>query len=154
RGALAGAVVVAHHAAFDLQFLARLGVHPRKAHCTQVLSQLLHGPRKGAGFHSLQNVAARELRLAVSKAEQSSDWSAAALTPGQLAYAAADAAVLPPLWAQLRERVAGTGQGRAAEIESRCLPALAWLARSGVGFDKAAWDALAAEAEGEAEGLA
>ena len=43
---------------------------------------------------------------------------------------------------------------RVAEIEGRCLPAVAWLSASGIGFDPASWSVLAAEAAAKAEGLA
>jgi DNA polymerase-1 len=118
-----------------------------------LLSQMLHGTRRPKGFHSLEQVAAREISRTVSKAEQRSDWSDA-LTPEQLAYAAEDAAVLRGLHPALRQKVIASRQGRVAGIEARCLPALAWMTGAGVGFDRAAWDDLAAEAARKAETLA
>src|SRR5262249_10499353 len=47
-----------------------------------------------------------------------------------------------------------TRQGRVAEIERRCLPGMAWLAGAGVPFNRPAWEALAGEAEKEAEEVA
>ena len=41
-----------------------------------------------------------------------------------------------------------------AEIERRCLPAIAWLSRSGVPFDNSAWNRLAEQARVEADRLA
>jgi DNA polymerase-1 len=147
-------LLIGHNLAFDLAFLAALGFEPGAASDTMVLSQLLYGTRQGKGFHALKQVAARELGRQMSKAEQTSDWSAPTLTAEQLRYAAADALVLLPLYECLRRKVADAGMKRVAAIEMRCLPALVWLARSGAPFDKAAWEALAAQAAQQAEDLA
>src|SRR5262249_51169964 len=40
-----------------------------------------------------------------------------------------------------------------AEIERRCLPALAWLANNGVAFDRERWEELSNTANADAEGL-
>ena len=150
---LAERPVVAHNAVFDLQFLAGLGFAPGAAHCTMILSQLLHGTRKPKGFHGLKETAERELGTLLDKTEQRSDWSGA-LTEEQLAYAAADAAILPPLFTDLTAKLKAAGLSRVAEIEARCLPAVAWLCRSGVALDTEAWAVLAAEAKQKAEALA
>ena len=152
-GTLAERPIVAHNAVFDLQFLAGLGFAPVAAHCTMEMSRLLHGTRRPKGFHGLQQTAERELGRLLDKTEQRSDWSAD-LTPEQLAYAAADAAVLPPLFADLTAKLKAAGLSRVADIEARCLPAVAWLCRSGVALDCSAWAVLAAEAKQQAEALA
>jgi DNA polymerase-1 len=146
---LAERPVVMHNGLFDLQFLRRLGFEPGAAHDTMILSRLLHGTRRPRGFHGLGACAARELGQSLDKAEQKSDWSAA-LTSQQLAYAALDAAVLLALYESLDARVREAGMARVAEIERRCLPAVAWLCESGVGFDPAAWADLAAGAQAKA----
>jgi DNA polymerase I-like protein with 3'-5' exonuclease and polymerase domains len=150
---LAEKELVGHNLAFDLGFLAALGFEPGAVHDTMLLSQLLHGPRKGKGFHGLARVAERELGRALSKDLQRSDWSGE-LSAEQLEYAARDAAVLLPLYARLAEQVRTAGMGRVGQVEARCLPAMVWLARSGAPFDRAAWEALAATAGREAEDLA
>jgi DNA polymerase I-like protein with 3'-5' exonuclease and polymerase domains len=151
---LAGRPVVAHNAAFDLQFLAALGFEPAApVHCTMLLSQLVYGTRKPKGFHGLAQAAARELGRALDKDGQKSNWSGT-LAPWQLEYAADDAAVLPPLYEALAAAMKESGQDRAADAERRCLPAVAWLSRSGVEFDRPPREALAAEADAEAADLA
>jgi DNA polymerase I-like protein with 3'-5' exonuclease and polymerase domains len=150
---LAEKTLIAHHAAFDLSMLAGLGFVPGPVRCTMLLSQLLHGTRKAKGFHKLEQVAEREIGRKLNKSAQQSDWSGS-LSAEQLAYAAVDAAVLPPLYASLQERLTAAGMVGVADIECRCLPAMAWLSRSGAPFDKAAWDTLAEEAAKEAEALA
>jgi DNA polymerase-1 len=150
---LAGKRLVGHNLRFDLGMLAGLGFEPGSVSDTMILSLLLHGPRQGKGFHGLGRVAERELGRALSKDLQRSDWSGA-LSAEQLGYAARDAAVLLPLYARLAEKVRAAGLARAAHIEMRCLPALAWLAGKGVPFDRPAWEALAEEAERETAELA
>jgi hypothetical protein len=54
----------------------------------------------------------------------------------------------------LTPKLAAAGLTDTAAIENRALPAVAWLASSGVGFDRAAWLALADGAQAEAERLA
>jgi DNA polymerase-1 len=151
--ALAEKTLVAHNAAFDLGFLAALGFEPGVVHDTMLLSQLLLGTRKGKGFHGLAQVAERELGHTLDKDLQASDWSGA-LTRAQLDYAAADTAVLLPLYRALAGNIKASVQDQVATIEHRCLPAMVWLSRSGAAFDRDAWTVLAQEAGREAEDLA
>jgi DNA polymerase-1 len=152
-----GRKLVGHNLAFDLSFLAALGFEPGEVADTMLLSQLLHGTRKPKGFHKLEQVVARELRREVNKDEQTSAWSAPVLTPEQLRYAADDALVLLPLHAALMKRIRTDlyrSMEKAAHLENRALPAVAWLARSGAPFDRDAWESLARQAVQEAEDLA
>src|SRR5262249_29818192 len=79
--------------------------------------------------------------LDLDKAQQRSDWSGP-LAPTQLAYAAADVEVLAPLYDALAKKLAEADLHGVAELEARCVPAVAWLARSGVGVDRDGWLAL------------
>jgi DNA polymerase-1 len=151
--ALADKVVVAHHAEFDLGFLAARGFVPGALRDSMLLSHLLHGTRRPRKFHSLEQVALREIGVRLAKDEQTSDWSGA-VSERQWAYAAADAAVLVPLYRALDARVRAEALADVAELESRCLPAVAWLSRSGVAFDRESWDRLAREAGIDADRLA
>jgi ribonuclease D len=144
---LADRRLVGHHLAFDLGFLGALGFEADAASDTYLLSQVLSaaGTRDPKGFHTLAAVAERELGMKLDKTEQKSDWSGR-LSAAQYDYAARDAEVLLPLHDRLLERIGEAGLERAAEIEARCLPAVAWLRGGGVGFDGAAWETLAVEA--------
>ncbi len=62
--------------------------------------------------HDLASVVHRELGRELDKAEQDSDWSCPTLTPAQLAYAVADAAILVPLAAALARRPPSAGSRR------------------------------------------
>ncbi|HEY1379752.1 MAG TPA: DUF3987 domain-containing protein, partial [Gemmataceae bacterium] len=95
RDALADKELVLHNAAFDLAFLARLGFTPAgKVRDTMLLAQLLTAG--AADRVTLAACCRRWLGRDLDKAEQLSDW-AGDLTDAQLAYAAADVAVLAPL---------------------------------------------------------
>jgi DNA polymerase I-like protein with 3'-5' exonuclease and polymerase domains len=147
--ALAGRELTAHNAAFDLRFLARFGFAPSApVHCTMLLAQLLSAGTFETA--NLKDVVQRELGVTIDKEEQRSDWSGE-LTADQLAYAARDAAVLPRLFAVLDARVKADRLEQAAEVERRCLPAVAWLSSQGVAFDRAAWQEQARAAAAAAE---
>jgi DNA polymerase-1 len=146
--------LVAHNARFELSFLAALGFEPAgKVTDTMILSQLLHAGDPGAR-HSLEAVAERHLGKPLDKQCQNSDWSTATLTADQLRYAAKDAEILAPLARTLHREVAEAGLDQAAEIELRALPAVAWLAGSGVPFDRDGWLALEAPAKAAAAAAA
>jgi DNA polymerase-1 len=145
--------LVGHNLLFDLQFLARLGFEPGRVTDLMLLSQLLDGPRQPRGHHALKGLAQRHLGVEMDKAEQKADWSGE-LRREQLNYAAADVAVLEPLRQCLAAHIREADLERAAAIEMRALPAVAWMAGSGVPFDQSAWEALAAEATREAQTLA
>jgi DNA polymerase I-like protein with 3'-5' exonuclease and polymerase domains len=146
---LAATTVVAHHAAFDVGMLAGLGFVPGRVCCTQLLSRLVYGTRRPRGFHELRQCVERELGRSMDKAQQLSDWSGA-LSREQLDYAARDAEVLLPLYTALTAKVNDSGQEQVAEIESRCLPAVVWLARSGAPVDRDALTALIARMKADA----
>jgi DNA polymerase-1 len=136
--------IVAHNAAFDLGFLYPLGFTPGPVRDTMILSQVLYAGQRQP--HNLQACAERELGKALDKEQRKTDWTKP-LTHEQLDYAALDAAVLVPLFGALDAEVRESGLSAVADIEHRCLPALVWLARSGVAFNKQTWQGLGQAAE-------
>jgi DNA polymerase-1 len=147
---LAKKEVVIHNALFDMGFLARLGFVPGVVYDTMLLARLL-----AAGTNQrckLADCVERELKIRLDKTEQKSHWSGK-LTPEQLAYAARDAAVLIPLKGALAAKIAKAKLEKAATVEQRCLPAVIWMGRQGVGFDRGAWQALSRAAAEEAQHL-
>jgi DNA polymerase-1 len=140
--ALASKEVVGHNVtAFDLPFLARLGFAPERVFDTALASRVAYAGE--SADHDLASVVRRELGRELDKAAQRSDWSAPVLTPTQLAYAAADVAVLLPLAAALRARAADRGVTPVADLEMACAVPVARMAARGVGFDPDPWAALA-----------
>ena len=89
---------VFHHAPFDLRFMIRAWkVRPVSIRCTKVASKLLE-PDAPSQAHTLQQLAARHLGIALEKGPvRTSDWSVPELTPEQLGYAAGDVLHLPAL---------------------------------------------------------
>jgi DNA polymerase-1 len=149
--ALADKDLVIHNGAFDLAFLGRLGFTPSgRVRDTMLQAQLLAAGTRDRV--TLASCCERYLDRALDKAEQRSDWSAN-LTAEQLAYAAADAAVLVPLCRVLATNIREAGLERVAEIEERCLPALVWMGTAGVPFNRGTWEALAQQATADADRL-
>jgi DNA polymerase-1 len=140
--------LVIHNAKFELSFLNGLGLAVDCVSDTMVLSMLLDGSRP-KGWHSLAEVAERELGVRLDKEMQKSDWSGA-LTPRQLEYAAADVRHLISLHERLYGKVKEAGLEGVAAIEYAALPAVVWLAGSGAPFDRDAWQSLAQDAAREA----
>lgn len=144
------AVKVGHNLSFDLKMLrGALGGGPldvENVFDTMLAAQLLAcglWPTGREGF-TLASVARRECGLELDKRHQRSDWSGP-LSESQLEYAANDAAVLLPLYHVLARKLRDGGLMRAAALEFRCVPATADLEYAGIGFDRAAWAALAEE---------
>ena len=155
--ALGKVTVVGHNLQFDLRFLAGLGFAPGAVYDTMLAATVLSTGTEARGDarreFDLGAVTGWLLGQELAKGEQTSDWSRADLSPAQLAYAAADAAVLLPLADRLRERLAASADLAAtAALEMRALPCVAWAAPARV--DEGAWLGLADEAAREAKLLA
>ena len=94
-------VKIIHNATFEKGVLAPHGITIRNIADTLELSRAKHG-RDIEGGHKLGVVCERELGIELDKAEQTSDWSVRPLSKRQMAYAALDVEVLPPLWDRLQ----------------------------------------------------
>ena len=142
--------LVGHNLKFDYRMLMAAGLRlpadvGRRTSDTMLAGLLLSAGIRGQR-HRLVDLARRYLGIALDKTEQVSDWSGD-LTDDQLRYAARDAAVLLPLRNHLRTELELADLGTVALIESRALPAMAWLEQTGAPFDAGAWLALAELAE-------
>jgi DNA polymerase I len=129
--------LVAHNAAFELAFLAKRGIYP-KAQCTMQTAGLLLGVKR----RSLAEACSVYLGIDVPKAHQTSDWAAPTLSRGQLAYAAADAALTRRLWERTSRELKAKGRDLTYRLQRDCLPAAAAMALRGVAFDLDAHAAL------------
>ncbi len=88
-----------HYGRFDIaMFALHLGVVTRPVYCTKIASKLA---RTYTDKHGLKDVTKELLGVELSKAQQSSDWGTAALSPEQVAYAASDVLHLHALKAKL-----------------------------------------------------
>ena len=154
---LADVEIIAHNAAFDLGFLMRLGFAPGRVHDTMILSQILYSSARTKGKapvkHGLKDCAERELQIKLDKELQASDWSGP-LSNEQLKYAAADSAILVPLYQAVTRKLNQANLARTADIESLAIPSVAWMASAGVGFNQSDWQSLAELAKTEAEQFA
>lgn len=141
-----------HNAKFDLKFLVSAGCPwPARVFDTMLANQVLKAGRRVR--HSLEEVVAQELGCTLPKNLQSSDWSSE-LSHAQLAYAARDVAALWPVYLRQRVALSAAGLQRAADIEFRCVKALAWLELAGIGVDAAYWLARVEQDEAELKRLA
>jgi DNA polymerase I-like protein with 3'-5' exonuclease and polymerase domains len=142
---LAEKEIVGHNiVSFDLPFLARLGFVSTRVFDTALASRVVYAGERVD--HDLASVVERELGEELDKGERDSDWSRAVLTPSQIAYAAADVAVLLPLADALRLKAAERKVGAVVELEMLCGVPVARMASTGVGFGAGPWLALADEA--------
>ena len=88
-------VKIFHFGRFDIaMLLLHLGVVTAPVYCTKIASKLA---RTYTDRHGLKDLTRELLGIDMSKAQQSSDWGAAKLTPEQVAYAASDVTSLHAL---------------------------------------------------------
>jgi ribonuclease D len=120
-----------HFGRFDIaMFALHLGVTTAPVYCTKIASKIA---RTYTDRHGLKDVSRELLGIDLSKAQQSSDWGAAVLSPEQLAYAASDVLNLH----RLRDRldIMLKREGR-MELAEACFDFLPWRAR----LDLAGWE--------------
>lgn len=120
-----------HFGRFDIAMLLHhLGVLTAPVYCTKIASRLA---RTYTDRHGLKDVSRELLGIELSKAQQSSDWGQANLTPDQLAYAASDVLNLHALRDKLDAMLHREGRYDLAQACFDFLPMRAKL-------DLAGWD--------------
>jgi len=120
-----------HFGRFDIaMFHLHLGVVTAPVYCTKIASKLA---RTYTDRHGLKDVSKELVGIDMSKAQQSSDWGAATLSPDQIAYAASDVLYLHALRARLDEMLVREGRDRLARACFDFLPHRALL-------DVAGWE--------------
>jgi ribonuclease D len=120
-----------HFGRFDIaMFALHLEVLTAPVYCTKIASKLA---RTYTDRHGLKDVTRELLGVDLSKAQQSSDWGAPALSADQIAYAASDVLYLHQLKAKLDAMLAR--EGRLAHAKA-CFDFLPWRAR----LDVAGWE--------------
>ncbi len=120
-----------HFGRFDIaMFALHLGVTTGPVYCTKIASKLA---RTYTDRHGLKDVTKELVGVDISKAQQSSDWGAATLTPEQQAYAASDVLNLHAIRARLDMMLDREGRIELARACFDFLPARALL-------DVAGWE--------------
>ncbi len=120
-----------HFGRFDIAMFERhLGITTNPVWCTKIASKLA---RTYTDRHGLKDVCKELLGVDLSKAQQSSDWGAAVLSPEQIAYAASDVLYLHGLKTRLQAML--DREGRAA-LAQACFDFLPQRAR----LDLAGWE--------------
>lgn len=113
-----------HFGRFDIAMVElHLGVETGPVYCTKIASKLA---RTYTDRHGLKDVARELAGIDLSKAQQSSDWGAAELSPAQLEYAASDVLHLHVIKQRLDEILAREGR---TEIAQACFDFLPVRAR-------------------------
>ena len=122
-----------HFGRFDIgMFQLHLGVETRPVYCTKIASKLA---RTYTDRHGLKDVVRELAGVDLSKAQQSSDWGAAELTPAQLEYAASDVLYLHAVKTRLDEMLEREGR---ADLARQCFDFLP----SRSALDLAGWDEM------------
>ena len=118
-----------HYGRFDIaMFALHLGVVTAPVYCTKIASKLA---RTYTDRHGLKDLVRELLGVEISKAQQSSDWGAAELSPEQQAYAASDVLHLHALKHRLDMMLAREGRSRLAQASFDFLPTRAQLDLAG-----------------------
>ena len=120
-----------HFGRFDIAMFERhLGITTNPVWCTKIASKLA---RTYTDRHGLKDVCKELLGVDLSKAQQSSDWGAAVLSPEQIAYAASDVLYLHGLKTRLQAMLDREGR---AGLAQACFDFLPQRAR----LDLAGWE--------------
>ncbi len=126
-----GVLKIFHFGRFDIaMFQVYLGVRTGPVYCTKIASKLA---RTYTDRHGLKDVTKELLSVDMSKAQQSSDWGQAMLTPEQQAYAASDVLNLHRLKDRLDAMLVREGR---MELAQACFDFLPDRAR----LDVAGWE--------------
>ena len=120
-----------HFGRFDIaMFEHHLGITTNPVWCTKIASKLA---RTYTDRHGLKDVCKELLGVDLSKAQQSSDWGAAVLSPEQVAYAASDVLYLHGVKNRLQAMLDREGR---ADLAQACFDFLPQRAR----LDLAGWE--------------
>jgi len=114
-----------HFARFDVGMIhAYLGIIAAPLYCTRTASRLV---RTYTDRHGLKDLVKELLNIDLSKAQQTSDWGADALSDAQREYAASDVRYLHALKDKLDERIAREDRVALVQACFDFLPARALL---------------------------
>jgi DNA polymerase-1 len=143
-GWLDGKHLVAHSAGFEQAFLRHYyKEHPLlerrpggRVECTEQASGLLIGLGFGGERRSLAGATEKILRLSPPKDLQTSDWAARRLSPGQIAYAAADSVLAWQLWQKAAPALQIKGRLDAYQVQHRAIAPVVDMRMRGLLIDR------------------
>jgi DNA polymerase-1 len=143
---LAKKEIIGHHVKFDALWLhVKCALRLSKIFCTMTASRVLtYGTEKP---NRLADCVARHLGLEMPKELARSDWSAAALTDGQLVYAANDVCHLHELRGKMDPAIDDAGLRQVATLEMAIIPVVTSMEARGINVDVEALRRLKAAAE-------
>ncbi|RMG17490.1 MAG: hypothetical protein D6729_08795 [Deltaproteobacteria bacterium] len=140
-------LTVFHNAQFDLKFLKGLGLEVRRPQDTMLLEILLAGGRR-VGARTLKASCDRRVGVSLDKAERATFVGfEGTLTESQIAYAIDDVIATWHLFLAQVPEIERAGMREVARIEGAAVDAFAELEWRGIYLDRAAWEAVLAEAE-------
>ena len=131
--------LVGHNLKFDLQFLYKYNIVPRKVYDTMIVEQLLHlGWPSSEIRYSLKDVAWRRLNKDIDKSVRGEIiWRG--LDYDVIKYAAGDVMFLGDIMKDQLKDCKEHGCIKAAEIECKFVPAIAYLEWCGIHLNQDKW---------------
>ena len=143
------ATLIVHNAKFDLLWLrVKCGLFATKAACTLTAARLLAAGTKPG--NNLDQCLERYLGVPSAADHSRSDWASLLLTEDQLAYAARDVAHLHDLLCVLEGELEMNDLQRVWTLETELLPVVLKMEAIGIRVDRAKLEAIAAEADKQA----
>jgi DNA polymerase I-like protein with 3'-5' exonuclease and polymerase domains len=132
-------LLVGHNLKFDIQFLYKHGIIPSEVWDTMVVEQLLHLGYDNKYFHySLKDVAARRLAIDIDKTVRGEIiWRG--LDTNVIIYAAGDVMYLEDIRNQQLEECHTKTCVKAAQLENKFVPVIAYLEFCGIKLDEDKW---------------
>ena len=143
------ATLIVHNAKFDLLWLrVKCGLFATKVACTLTAARLLAAGTKPG--NNLDQCLERYLQIPPAADHSRSDWASLLLTEDQLAYAARDVAHLHDLLCVLEGELEMNELQRVWALETELLPVVVKMETLGIRVDRAKLEAIAAEADKQA----
>jgi DNA polymerase-1 len=152
-------VKIAHNAKFEYEMLRMRGIKTGPLADTMLAERVLTAGGEGKHEIALKPVAMKYLGVELKKEERKGFYSGlggddAYLAPSKLEYAAVDAEVLLPIWAQQEAAIEADGSKRVLRLEHRVLPCVAEMELAGCLVDPVAWRRVLAGAALERDEIA
>jgi len=139
KGLLESKLLILQNAKFDIQFLFKHNIIPRKIYDTMIVEQLLHlGYPSGQISYSLKAIAERRLGIDIDKTVRGEIiWRG--LDTSVILYAAGDVTYLEKIMLSQIEDLRKQDLVKAAQLENRAVVAISYIEWSGIYLDQTLW---------------